>query len=87
LERGDFALVQEGVDGFVDGGRVANVHVLALAVGGAFSFESPNQADGLVLVLRDGGILSIHHGLDGGVTGVSEASHHVSICMAVEDGN
>jgi len=73
------------VDGLVDSGRVADVHVLALAVGGTLSLECPDEADGLVLMLGDGRILSFHHVLDGAVARVTEAGHHVSVGVGVED--
>jgi hypothetical protein len=78
-------LVEHGVDGFVHGGGVSDVHVLALAVGGAFPLEGPHEADRLVLVLGNGCILALRHGLDGGVARFSEASEHVSVGMGIED--
>jgi hypothetical protein len=78
----DIALVEHGVDGLVQGSGVSDMHVLVLAVGGAFSLESP---DWLVLVLGNGCVLSIYHGIDGGVARFSEVSEHVSVSMCVED--
>ena len=72
------------MDGLVDGGRVTDVHVLALAVGGALSLEGPDETDGFVLVLGDGCIISFHHVLDGAVARVTEAGHHVLVSVGVE---
>jgi hypothetical protein len=47
LESRYITLVEHGVDGFVHSGGVLNVHVLALAVGGAFPLEGPEEADSL----------------------------------------
>jgi hypothetical protein len=87
LEGSYLTFVEHGVDGLVHGGGVSDVHVLALAVGGAFSLESPYEADWLVLVFGNGCVLAVHHGLDGGVTRFSEASEHVSVSVRVEDRN
>jgi hypothetical protein len=85
LESCYLTLVKHGVDGLVHCGGVSDVHVLALAVGGAFSFEGPDEADRLVLVLGNGCALALHHGLDGGVAGFLEAGEHISVSMGIED--
>jgi hypothetical protein len=85
LEGRYITLVEHGVDDFVYCGGVLDVNALVLAVGGALSLEGPDKADWLVLVLGNGCILPLHHGLDGGVAGFLEAGEHVSIGVGVED--
>jgi hypothetical protein len=85
LESSYITLVEHGVDGFVHGSGVSDVHVFALAVGGAFPFEDPEEADWFVLVLGDGCALAFHHDLDGGVARFSETGEHVSVSMDIED--
>jgi hypothetical protein len=87
LESRYVTLVKHGVDGLVHGGGVSDVHALALAVGGAFSLEGPYEADWLVLVLGNGRVLVVHHGLDGGLTRFLEAGEHISVSISVEDQN
>lgn len=86
MEAGDSTFVEHGVNGLVDGSGVSNMHVFALAVGGTFAFEGPDQAHRFVLVLGDGGVLAFHHDLDAGVSGVAESGEHVSVGLAIEGG-
>jgi hypothetical protein len=85
LESRYITLVEHGVDSFVHGGGILDVHVLALAVGGAFSLEGPDEADRFVLVLGNDCVLALDHGLDGGVARFLETGEHVSVSMGVED--
>ena len=80
------ALVEEAVDLAHRGLRLADVGVLALAAGVAGAFEAPCQADLLVTVLGDLDVLSLHHGRDGGVPSIAEASEQDGVGMGVEGG-
>ncbi len=81
------ARVQEGVDFGADGLGVADVLLLALARGRAFPLQCPRETDLLAVVLGDRGTVSLHHGIDGGVSTGLVALEEASIGIVVEGGD
>lgn len=69
-------------------GVVPNVHGGSLALTAALALEGPGKADGVVALLGDlRVVVALHHGLDGGVAGPTEARHEGSIGMGVRSTN